>query len=201
MEGEKVIKDLEKLVKQYIDLTISDIRVEASEMFDKNFQREAFFNEKWARRKFNDDDTRNILTGTGTLRKSIISKVEGNKIVFETTVPYASIHNEGGTITVTKGMKQHFWKMYLQIVGSKKPKEGQQPFSEAYQRTKKGKLRNNKKNRTLNAAAEFYKAMALKPIGSKIVIPKRQFIGTHPELEAAIFEIAEKNAIKIFKDV
>ena len=201
MEGKNIIKDLEKLVKQYIDLTISDIRVEASEMFDKNFQREAFFNEKWARRKFNDDDTRNILTGTGTLRKSIISKVEGNKIVFETTVPYASIHNEGGTITVTKGMKQHFWKMYLQIVGSKIPKEGQQPFSEAYQRTKKGKLRNNKKNRTLNAAAEFYKAMALKPIGSKIVIPKRQFIGTHPELEAAIFEIAEKNAIKIFKDV
>lgn len=201
MATEKIIKDLEKLVKQYIELTISDIRVEASEMFDKNFQREAFFNEKWARRKFNDDDTRNILTGTGTLRKSIISKVEGNKIIFETTVPYASIHNEGGTITVTKGMKQHFWKMYLQIVGSKKPNEGQQPFSEAYQRTKKGKLRNNKKNRTLNAAAEFYKAMALKPIGSKIVIPKRQFIGTHPELEAAIFEIAEKNAIKIFKDV
>lgn len=201
MKGEKIIKDLEKLVKQYIELTISDIRVEASEMFDKNFQREAFFNEKWARRKFNDDDTRNVLTGTGTLRKSIISKVEGNKIIFETTVPYASIHNEGGTITVTKGMKQHFWKMYLQIVGSTKPKSGQQPFAEKYQRTKKGKLRNNKKNRTLNAAAQFYKAMALKPIGSKIVIPKRQFIGTHPELEAAIFEIAEKNAIKIFKDV
>ena len=48
MEGEKVIKDLEKLVKQYIELTISDVRVEATEMFDKNFQREAFFNEKWA---------------------------------------------------------------------------------------------------------------------------------------------------------
>ncbi|MBE6281266.1 MAG: phage morphogenesis protein [Bacteroides sp.] len=201
MEGEKVIKDLEKLVKQYIDLTISDIRVEATEMFDKNFQREAFFNEKWARRKFNDDDTRNILTGTGALRKSIISKVEGNKIVFETTLPYASIHNEGGTITVTKGMKQHFWKMYLQIVGSKKPKNGQKPFNERFQRNKKGNLRNNKKNRTLTAAAEFYRAMALKPIGSKIVIPKRQFIGNHPELEAAIFEIAGKNAIKIFKDV
>ena len=88
--------------------------------------------------------------------------------------------------------------MYLQIVGSKKPKNGNQPFNEAFQRTKKGKLRNNKKNRTLNAAAEFYKAMALKPIGSKIVIPKRQFIGNHPELEAAIQEIANKNAMEIF---
>ena len=199
MEGEKTFKELEKLMKRYIETTINDVRVEATEMFDKNFQREAFFNEKWARRKFNDDDTRNILTGTGALRKSIISKVEGNKIVFETTVPYASIHNEGGTITVTVGMKKHFWKMYLQIVGSKKPKNGKQPFSEAYQRTKKGKLRNNKKNRTLNAAAEFYKAMALKPVGSKIVIPKRQFIGNHPELEAAIEEIANKNAIEILK--
>ena len=199
MEGKNIIKDLEKLVKQYIDLTISDIRVEASEMFDKNFQREAFFNEKWARRKFNDDDSKNILTGTGALRKSIISKVEDNKITFETTLPYANIHNEGGTITVTVGMKKHFWKMYLQIVGSKKSKDGKTPFNEAYQRTKKGKLRNNKKNRTLSAVAEFYRAMALKPVGSKIVIPKRQFIGNHPELEQAIEEIARKNMIEIFK--
>lgn len=198
MEGKKIFKELEKMVKDYVETTIKDVRVEATEMFDKNFQREAFFNEKWARRKFNNDDTRNILTGTGALRKSILSKVEGNKIIFETTLPYASIHNEGGTITVTVGMKKHFWKMYLQIVGSKKPKNGQQPFSEAFQRTKKGTLRKNKKNRTLNAAAQFYKAMALKPVGSKIVIPKRQFIGNHPELEAAIQEIANKNAIEIF---
>ena len=198
MEGEKIFKELEKMVKDYVETTIKDVRVEATEMFDKNFQREAFFNEKWARRKFNDDNTRNILTGTGALRKSILSQVEGNRIIFETTLPYASIHNEGGTITVTVGMKKHFWKMYLQIVGSKKPKNGNQPFSEVFQRTKKGKLRNNKKNRTLNAAAEFYKAMALKPIGSKIVIPKRQFIGNHPELEAAIQEIANKNAMEIF---
>ena len=199
MEGKNIIKDIEVLVKQYLSETIEDIRVEAAEMFDMNFQRQAFFNEAWARRKFNDDNSRNILTGTGALRKSILSTVEGNKIIFETTVPYASIHNEGGTITVTVGMKKHFWKMYLQIVGGSKPKSGQKPFNEAFQRTKKGKLRNNKKNRTLNAAAEFYKAMALKPVGSKIVIPKRQFIGNHPELEAAIFEIAENNAIKIFK--
>ena len=39
----------------------------------------------------------------------------------------------------------------------------------------------------------------MKPVGSKIVIPKRQFIGNHPELEAAIEEIANKNAIEILK--
>lgn len=47
MEGEKIFKDLEKQIQQYITDTINDVRVEAAEMFDKNFQREAFFNEKW----------------------------------------------------------------------------------------------------------------------------------------------------------
>ena len=199
MEGEKVIKDLEKLVKQYIDLTISDIRVEATEMFDKNFQREAFFNEKWARRKFNDDDTRNILTKNGTLRTSILSKVEGNKIVFETTVPYAAIHNEGGTIVVTHKMKMFFRAKCYEALGLKRKSKAnlegkKRVLSDGgfYAWTQKMKL---------TKEAEFWRAMALKPIDSKIVIPKRQFIGTHPELEAAIFEIAEKNAIKIFKDV
>ena len=200
MEGKNIIKDLEKLVKQYIDLTISDIRVEASEMFDKNFQREAFFNEKWARRKFNDDDTRNILTKNGTLRTSITSRVEGSKIVFETVVPYASIHNEGGIITVTKKMKMFFRAKFYEAQGitkktrKKNLKEKKRVLSDGgfYAWTQKMKL---------TKEAEFYRAMALKPIGSKIVIPKRQFIGNHPELEAAIFEIAEKNTIKIFKDV
>lgn len=197
MEGEKLLKELEIRINGYIKATMSDIRVEVTEMFDQNFQRQAFFNEKWARRKFNDDETRNILTGTGALRKSIMSKVEGNKVIFESTLPYAGIHNEGGTITVTPKMKGYFWRQYLNIVGTGQPKAEGNPFNGALQRTKKGKLRNNKKNRTLTAAAEFYRAMALKPVGSKIVIPKRQFIGTHPELEASIRQIAEENAIKL----
>ena len=196
MEGEKIFNDIEKMVKQYIEDTISDVRVKAAEMFDRNFQRESFFNEKWARRKFNDDDSKNILTGTGALRKSIINKVEGNKIIFETILPYASIHNEGGTITVTARMKSYFWKMYMQIMGSRNS-NGKQPFNSQLQRSKKRELRNNKKNRKLTAAAQFYRAMALKPVGSKIVIPKRQFIGNHLELEAAIQEIANNNAIEL----
>lgn len=199
MTSEKTIKELEKMVKQYVRMTLKDVRVEAKEEFDKNFQREAFFNEKWARRKFSDDETRNILTGTGALRQSITNKVEGNKIIFETTLPYASIHNEGGTITVTSRMKGYFWWQYINIMGSGKMKGDNNPFNGKLQRTKKGKLRNNKKNRALTAVAEFYRAMALKPVGSKIVIPKRQFIGTHPQLEKAFMEIAENNALKIFK--
>lgn len=199
MEGKNVIKELERLVKEYISLTLQDIRVEAAEEFDMNFQRQAFFNEKWARRKFNDDETRNILTGTGALRQSIIGQVEDDRVVFETTLPYASIHNEGGTITVTARMKGYFWRQYLNIVGTGKTKAENAPFNGKLQRRKNGKMRQNTKNRTLTAAAAFYRAMALKPVGSKIMIPKRQFIGMHPELERAILEITEKNAIKIFK--
>ena len=38
MEGEKILKDLEKQVKQFLTDTINDVRVEAAEMLDKNFQ-------------------------------------------------------------------------------------------------------------------------------------------------------------------
>lgn len=44
-----------------------------------------------------------------------------------------------------------------------------------------------------NAKAKGYKAMALKPIGSKIVIPQRQFIGHHTKIDKAVKEIIEEN--------
>ena len=52
-----------------------------------------------------------------------------------------------------------------------------------------GAPRNNKRNRALTAEAEFYRAMAMKKAGSKITIPKRQFIGNHPDLEKLLKEI------------
>jgi phage gpG-like protein len=135
----------------------------------------------------------------GEITSSKGGTAEGNKIVFETTVPYAAIHNEGGTIVVTHKMKMFFRAKCYEALGLKRKSKAnlegkKRVLSDGgfYAWTQKMKL---------TKEAEFWRAMALKPIGSKIVIPKRQFIGTHPELEAAIFEIAEKNAIKIFKDV
>lgn len=192
-------KELQKRIDRYISKTLNDIKVEAADEFDKNFNDQAFFNDKWARRKYNDDESRGLLVQSGTLRRSIIAKItDRDSVLFQTTVPYARIHNEGGTITVTSRMKKYFWWKYITIVGSKRPKAGTATtYSERFQRKKNGELRNNKRNRELTEEAKFYKYMAMKKAGSKITIPKRQFIGNHPDLEKLLKEIAEKNAIQL----
>ena len=162
-----VTGELEQKVKRFIRLTLKDISVELKDEFDRNFEREAFFNERWARRKYNDDETRGLLTRTGTLRRSLKAETTEQSVIFSSSVPYAAIHNEGGTITVTRKMKGYFWYMYRLLTDNYKRK----PTTEA----------------------EFCKRMALKQVGSKIVIPKRQFIGMHPEVERIIREITDAN--------
>ena len=106
-DTKKVIRELQQRINRYIRLTLKDIKTEAKEEFDRNFQREAFFTEKLKRRRYAQDETRGILQQSGTLRKSIRAEImEGNKgVAFTSSVPYARIHNEGGTITVTRRMK------------------------------------------------------------------------------------------------
>lgn len=155
-------------MKHFISLTLKDIGTEIGEEFYRNFEREAFFNERWARRKYNDDESRGLLIRTGALRRSIKTETTANSVVFSSDLPYAAIHNEGGTITVTRRMKGYFWYMY--------------------------RLLTNNYQREPTEEARFYKAMALKRVGSKITIPKRQFIGMHPEVERIIREIIETNS-------
>ncbi len=79
---------------------LNDLRVELTEEFDHNFERKAFFTDKWKRRA-NPNAKGSLLLVTGTLRRSIKSEVRGNGVRFSSAVPYATIHNEGG-----KGVKQ-----------------------------------------------------------------------------------------------
>lgn len=190
-ESKKLTAELQKRVSRLVRETLKDIRTEALDEFDRNFEREAFFNQKWARRKYHDDESRGLLIQTGNLRRSITGRVtDRNSVVIETTQPYARIHNEGGTVTVTRKMKGYFWYRYQTVTGGRSP-DG---FSNNLQRKKNGTPRNNRRNRELTAEAEFYRAMALKKVGSKITIPKRQFIGNHPELEKLLKEIVQNNA-------
>lgn len=200
-QNSNITPELEQKVKRFIRLTLKDISVELGEEFDRNFEREAFFNEQWARRKFNNDESRGLLTREGTLRRSIkdgVSVTNHDSVVFSSSVPYAAIHNEGGTITVTHKMKRYFWYRYMLIMGSKRSRPDKPKFTEKLQRKKNGELRDNRKNRELTEEAKFCKIMALKKVGSKIIIPKRQFIGMHPEAERIIREIAEANARTTF---
>ena len=134
-----------------------------------------------------------ILLGTGNLVDSIrlinatssqalvgISQRDINK--------YARIHNEGGTIIVTKKMKSFFWAMFYQSSGS-------------VQKTKKGEARKTKRNEQLTGDAAFYKAMALKKVGSKITIPKREFMRLTPDLNKGIMREFEYAINKIKDEV
>ena len=176
--------NIEQDVKNVIRQSLDDTRVALTDVFDQNFEKRAFFNIKWQRRKGNHKDNP-LLIDTGNLRRSIKSKTSDSKIVFYSELPYAGIHNEGGVITVTKKMKGYFWYKYKEATGG-------------FGYTKKGEKRNDKRNQQLTTKAEFYKAMALKKVGSKIIIPRRQFIGKHPEVEKIVRQIIETNLSAFF---
>lgn len=172
--------------------TMKDIQVECDDQLQENFRREAFFNDKWQRRSHDDGSGRKVLQGPAKggvhLSQSIFpGRLDGFKLVYSTTLPYAAIHNEGGTIRVTAKMKRYFWAKYIEATGSITYK-------------KDGRKRNTQRNRKLDANAEFYKAMALKKVGSKIIIPKRQFIGMHPQLNTTITEIIQDNLNDFFEN-
>lgn len=91
----------EKQLKRNI---LNDMRVELADEFDKNFDRKAFFTKKWKRRA-NPNAKGSLLIVTGTMRRSIRAEIKGNGVRFSSAVPYAAIHNEGGT--GTKHVRQH----------------------------------------------------------------------------------------------
>ena len=94
--------------KQFTDKTLKDIEIKATELFDRNFEQQAFFFNKWQKRKNDSDSGRGILMGRGSgrLRKGIkATQINGNTITWSFDVPYAKIHNEGGTIKTTQNVR------------------------------------------------------------------------------------------------
>lgn len=160
-------------MKNFIKTLIKDIQVDLTQEFDRNFERKAFFNEKWKKTKFNYNNG-SLLQRTGKLRGSITATIEGNSIQFKSNMPYAKIHNEGGTITVTPEMKRYFWAMYI----------------------KGGRSKNKSQKQSM------LKAMALKKVGSQIKIEKRQFIAlNHPKVDKLIKENIDYNMQELNKQI
>ena len=146
---------------------LNKIRIDLAQEFDRNFERKAFFYQKWK-------PSKNNLQQTGALRRSIKSAVQGNAVAFTSSLPYASIHNHGGRIRITQRMKRFFWAMYYKASNA-------QTYN-----AKTRQLANNTKNTRLSKSANQYKAMALMPIGKQMNIPQRQFIGPHPKVRLII---------------
>jgi phage gpG-like protein len=176
--------DMNTVIKRIL----RDIQVELRDEFDKNFERQGFFTEKWARRKSPMRPGGATLINTGQLRRSIQSRVKDNSIVFQSTLPYASLHNDGGAIKVTSKMKKYFWYRYYECTGS-------------FGRRKDGSPRKDKRTVQLSTEAEFWKFMALMKEGSTIRIPKRQFLGASPEVEQVVREIIEDNITEYLNSI
>lgn len=172
------MEDLNAQVRRIFRLILQDIAVDLGDEFDQNFERQAFFTQKWQRRRSPLRPGGHILVDSGRLRGSVHSEIWDSSIVFCTNEPYAAIHNEGGEIVVTEKMKKFFWRRYYETTGS-------------FGRKKDGSLRKTKKNRQLTDEAEFWKAMALMKPGKTIRIPQRRFLGTSPEVEESVRRIIE----------
>lgn len=136
-----------------------------------------FFKDSFVKGGFTDasfqkwQQTNNPLAGKHTMYKrgNLMRGVHKesattSKVVVVNNEPHADIHNSGGTITVTAQMKKFFWAKYYEQVGK-------------VTTNKQGAVSLNKTNRAIGAKAMFCKRMALMPVGSKIKIPKRQFMG------------------------
>lgn len=140
---------------------LKDIKVELDDEFDRNFERKAFFDQPWAPVK-SDPGIGSLLNRTGALRSSIRSSISASGITYESDVPYAQIHNDGGeikqSIRVTDKMRRWAWAMYMNT---------KQDMYKGMALTKKQTI-----NRTVR-------------------IPARPFIGAHSFVDNAVDNIVE----------
>lgn len=167
MQNSNHIPDFGKVAHQILSTTPRIAATEAVKFFRESFVREGFLDRSlspWAKRQSPLGGKR-ILFGTGNLMRSIRPRsVSSSNVIVESDTPYSALHNEGGTITVTEQMKKYWWAQYYKLSGK-------------IRKTSRGRISQSKANRTAGRKAEFCKAMALMPVGSKIKIPSRQFMG------------------------
>jgi len=148
------------------------VAIESAKFFKDSFVNAGFTDESlhpWAQHSGPLGGKKILIGGGGgntmNLMQSIKPLEENEKRVRTgTELPYSEIHNEGGTITVTKKMKKFWWAKYYEFAGK-------------VTKTKGGKVSNSARNRTLNVKAEFCRNMALMKLGAKITMPKRQYLG------------------------
>lgn len=157
----------------FIKNIISDVRVDLSEEFDRNFERKAFFDKKWKGTNL-PNKRGSLLMRSGKLRRSINSKENGTQVTWNSSLPYASINNNGGEITVTEKMKSFFWAM-------------------AYKAGMAAGTGDSERSKRLSAEAQQWKNLALQKVGTKMKIEQRQFIGEHPIVRQRTEEIIATN--------
>jgi phage gpG-like protein len=173
-------------MQDFLKTILKAVQVELTDEFDSNFERKAFFNESWNQPNL-VNNRGSMMARTNGLRRSLRSRVSGNSITFSSSLPYASLHNEGGEVVVTQKMKSFFWAMFYKSYGAIS-------FS-----IKKKAMANTERNKRLSTEAAQWKALALQKVGAKMKIEKRQFIGDHPKVRLGIEKIVNEQMQKMSK--
>jgi phage gpG-like protein len=161
---------------------LTDIRVDLTEEFDSNFERKAFFDKAWESTKL-PNRRGSLLMRTGKLRRSIRSRETKNQLSWSSSLPYASLQNEGGEVVVTERMKRFFWAMFYKANGAV---------------TKSGK---GERNKRLSEEAQMWRNLALQKVGAKMKIKQRQFIGDHPRVRERIKAVVDLNMKELEKEI
>jgi phage gpG-like protein len=169
-------------MRDFIKNILADLRVDLTEEFDRNFERKSFFDKAWENTKL-PNRKGSLLMRTGKLRRSIRSRQDKNSLSWSSSLPYASLQNEGGEIIVTEKMKRFFWAMFYKANGGV---------------TKSGK---GERNKRLSAEATMWKSLALQKTGSKMRIKQRQFIGDHPQVRQRIKHVVDLNMKELEKEI
>lgn len=159
-----------------IDKIFENLGVDLLDEFDRNFERKAFFNKPWKKRKI-EYGRGSLMSVTNSLRRSFSSDVSGNKLRFFSHAPQAEIFNEGGKIKITPQMRRFFWAMHYKYSSAKKQKNSIQT----------------------NDLASFYKNLALTK-REEINIPRRQMIGDHPTVRNTVHNAAARATEKYCRD-
>lgn len=164
-------KDLKAAVKQ-VPRAMGTASVN---FFKDNFKRQGFSGEKaWLKRKDSDflpqkKKASGILIRSGSLRRSIrIIERNSDSVRVGSTLPYAKIHNEGGTIIQRPTWRQ---RMYFSHISDELRKKGNHRAANKW------------------AAMSIAKRLTIK-------IPQRKFIGESPRLEAHIKYVLERELFK-----
>lgn len=164
-------KDKPRLLREMGEFVVNDTI--------NNFKEKSFEGVKWAPRK-DRTNRRALLVKSGALRRSVRAQVLGDKVKISTDLPYAQIHNEGGTThpKVTEKMRRFAWKMYYEETNKA------DKYADSTQDNK------IKQYASHNSKGNFWKNLALtKKTQLDVKIPARPFLKITSKLKTKIIKL------------
>jgi phage gpG-like protein len=190
-------REIENLTRRRLPIIVGRM---AKDHFQENFRQGGFVNggiHKWPDSKRQSSGYNNAASQYGPLlssRRHLFSSIKytpGNaSVTVSNDLPYAAIHNNGGTVnvSVTPKMKRYAWAKYYELSGRGTDRNG------------KKRKRSKATEAADNAQASFWKRLALtKKTSMQIRIPQRQFIGESRELREKINERINQELKKLLE--